>query len=194
MSWGRYNAANTFTYAEWFNPVSYQRENRNWVDCASLDGRACLTQTDLMAMGLDPAIAFGGSAANAHTVGVEGTVWNGGTNGDGFAQDWEIGPPLRANFGGLASRPVEHPDGVERNWVSVLNVGVQRELFEGFSASFNWYRRDTYDSVLRVNRAWGSTTTPGSSWTIRAPRIRTAGSSRATRAAASCRGRSACSI
>ena len=149
------NAANTFTYAEWFNPVSYQRENRNWVDCASLDGRACLTQTELMAMGHDPGIAFGGSMANEHTVGVEGTVWNGGTNGDGFAQDWEIGPPLRANFGGLASRPVEHPDGVERNWVSVLNVGVQRELFEGFSASFNWYRRDTYDSVLRVNRALG---------------------------------------
>ena len=97
----------------------------------------------------------GGSTANEHTVGPEGTVWNGGSNGDGFAQDWEIGPPLRANFGGLASRPVEHSDGVARNWVGVLNVGVQRELFDGFSASFNWYRRDTYDSVLRVNRALG---------------------------------------
>ncbi len=155
VSWGRYNAANTFTYAQWFNPVAYQRENRNWVDCASLDGRACLTQADLMGMGLDPGIAFGGSTANGHTIGPDGTVWNGGTNGDGFAQDWEIGSPRRANFGGLASRPVEHPDGVERNWVSVLNVGIQRELFEGFSASFNWYRRDTYDSVLRVNRALG---------------------------------------
>ena len=155
VSWGRYNAANTFTYAQWFNPVSYQRENRNWVDCASLDGRACLTQADLMGMGMAPGIAFGASTANDHTVGPDGTVWNGGTNGDGFAQDWEIGPPRRANFGGLASRPVEHPDGVERNWVSVLNVGIQRELFEGFSASFNWYRRDTYDSVLRVNRALG---------------------------------------
>ena len=50
---------------------------------------------------------------------------------------------------------MEYPDGVERNWVSELNVGVQRELFEGFSASFNWYRRDTYDSVLRVNGALG---------------------------------------
>ena len=152
---GRYNAANTFTYAEWFNPVSYQLENRNWVDCASLDRRACLTQADLMGMGMDPGIAYGGSTANEHTVGPEGTVWNGGSNGDGFAQDWEIGPPLRANFGGLASRPVEHPDGVARNWVGVLNVGIQRELFDGFSASFNWYRRDTYDSVLRVNRALG---------------------------------------
>ena len=155
VSWGRYNAANTFTYAQWFNPVSYQLENRNWVDCASLDGRACLTRADLLGMGLNPGIAFGASTANEHTIGPDGTVWNGGTNGDGFAQDWEIGSPRRANFGGLASRPVEHPDGVERNWVSVLNVGVQRELFEGFSASFNWYRRDTYDSVLRVNRALG---------------------------------------
>ena len=50
---------------------------------------------------------------------------------------------------------MEHSDGVARNWVGVLNVGVQRELFDGFSASFNWYRRDTYDSVLRVNRALG---------------------------------------
>ena len=45
-----------------------------------------------MGMGMDPGIAYGGSTANEHTVGPEGTVWNGGSNGDGFAQDWEIGP------------------------------------------------------------------------------------------------------
>ena len=42
---------------------------------------------------------------------------------------------------------------MERNWVGVLNVGVERELVTGLSVAFNWYHRDTYDSVLRVNRA-----------------------------------------
>ena len=70
-------------------------------------------------------------------------------------QDWEVGLPTVQDFGGRASRPVEDPDGVERAWVGVFSAGGQREILPGLSAGFTWYRRDSHDTILRVNRALG---------------------------------------
>ena len=151
VSWGRYNAANMYTYQSWFHPAGHQTDTRDWFDCAlsPADESRCATAAELAAVGFDPEIAFG-MKGGSHVGGPRGDY---GTNGDDYVQDWEIGSPGVIGFGGAASRPVEDPNGVERNWVGVLNVGVERELVTGLSVAFNWYHRDTYDSVLRVNRA-----------------------------------------
>ena len=151
VSWGRYNAANMYTYQSWFHPAGHTTDNRDWFDCALSPGdpSRCASSAELAAIGFDPDIAFG-AKGGSHAGGPRGDH---GTNGDDYVQDWEIGTPDVIGFGGAASRPVEDPNGVERNWVGVLNVGVERELLTGLSVAFNWYHRDTYDSVLRVNRA-----------------------------------------
>ena len=99
----------------------------------------------------DPEIAFG-ARGGTHVGGPRGDY---GTNGDDYVQDWEIGLPTVQDFGGRASRPVEDPDGVERAWVGVFSAGVQREILPGLSTGFTWYRRDSHDTILRVNRALG---------------------------------------
>ena len=137
VSWGRYNAANTTTYASFFHPAEIQYEYRDWFDCAlnpADPDSGCATAANLSAAGLDPTVFMS-------------------TNGDDYVQDWEIGVSNRADFGGTASRPIEDPNGVERTWVGVLNVGFEREIRQGLSMMFNWYRRDTHDSVITVNRA-----------------------------------------
>ena len=48
--------------------------------------------------------------------------------------------------------PTEDPDGVERPWVSLMNLGVERELITGLSVNFNWYRRDTFDPIVQYGR------------------------------------------
>ena len=157
VSWGRYNAANTYTYAEWFHPAGRQSDRRDWRDCAlapsiHADGVVrCATRDELAAIGFDPEIAFG-ARGGTHVGGPRGDY---GTNGDDYVQDWEIGLATVQDFGGRASRPVEDPDGVERAWVGVFSAGVQREILPGLSAGFTWYRRDSHDTIRRVNRALG---------------------------------------
>ncbi len=109
----------------------------------------CATRDELAAIGFDPEIAFG-AKGGTHVGGPRGDY---GTNGDDYVQDWEIGLATVQDFGGRASRPVEDPGGVERAWVGVFSAGVQREILPGLSAGFTWYRRDSHDTIRRVNRA-----------------------------------------
>ena len=154
FSWGRYNASNTTSYSRQFNAVTHVGENRNWFDCAlsPADDTRCATRQELTAMGFDPAVAFGSSTADTHTIGAAGTAHAGGTNGDDYVQDWEIGFPQDATFGRLGAVPTEDPDGVERPWVSLMNVGIERELITGLSVNFNWYRRETFDPIIQYGR------------------------------------------
>ena len=167
FSWGRYNASNTTSYSRQFNAVTHVGENRNWFDCAlsPANDTQCATRQELMAMGFDPAVAFGGSMAGTHTVGTAGTVHNGGTNGDDYVQDWEIGFPVSSAFGQLGAIPTEDPDGVKRPWVSLMNLGIERELVTGLSVNFNWYRRESFDPIIQYGRGvthadWSALTIP----------------------------------
>ncbi len=154
FSWGRYNASNTTSYSRVFNPVTDASEGRDWFDCAlSPTSRSCASQAELAAMGFDPNIAFGTSTAGTHTPGRSGTVHNGGTNGDDYVQDWEIGVPLSSSFGRASAIPTEDPNGIQRPWVGLMNLGIDRQLRPGLSVTFNWYRREIYDPVLQYNRA-----------------------------------------
>ena len=110
VSWGRYNAANSYTYQSWFHPATYQTDRRDWYDCAlsPVDRSRCATRAELEAVGFDPDIAFG-EKGGTHVGGPRGDH---GTNGDDYVQDWEIGTPGVIGFGGAAARPVEDPDGV----------------------------------------------------------------------------------
>ena len=157
FSYGRYNGSNTTSYSRQFNAVTHTGENRNWFDCAlsPMDDTRCATQQELMAMGFDPAIAFGTRPGDTYTVGPAGTTGHpqhGGTNGDDYVQDWEIGFPASAAFGQLGAVPTEDPDGVERPWVSLMNVGVEREVITGLSVNFNWYRRESFAPIIQYGR------------------------------------------
>ena len=157
FSYGRYNASNTTSYSRQFNAVTHTGENRNWFDCAlsPADQNRCATRQELTAMGFDPAVAFGTRPGDTYAVGAAGTTGHaqhGGTNGDDYVQDWEIGFPRDATFGKLGAVPAEDPDGVERPWVSLMNLGVERELITGLSVNFNWYRRDTFDPIVQYGR------------------------------------------
>ena len=157
FSYGRYNGSNTTSYSRQFNAVTHTGENRNWFDCAlsPADQNRCATRQELTAMGFDPAVAFGTRPGDTYAVGAAGTTGHadhGGTNGDDYVQDWEIGFPRSAAFGRLGAVPTEDPDGVERPWVSLMNVGVERELITGLSVNFNWYRRDTFDPIIQYGR------------------------------------------
>ena len=156
FSYGRYNGSNTTSYSRQFNAVTHVGENRNWFDCAlsPMDDTRCATQQELMAMGFDPAIAFG-TRTGDYMVGAAGTTGHGqhgGTNGDDYVQDWEIGFPASGAFGQLGAVPTEDPDGVERPWVSLMNFGIEREVITGLSVNFNWYRRDTFDPIIQYGR------------------------------------------
>jgi hypothetical protein len=103
--------------------------------------------------------------ADTHTVGAAGTVHGGGTNGDDYVQDWEIGFPESSAFGQLGAIPTEDPDGVKRPWVSLMNLGLERELVTGLSVNFNWYRRETFDPIIQYGRGvthadWSPLTIP----------------------------------
>ncbi len=116
VSWGRYNAANTYTYAEWFHPGGRQSDRRDWRDCAlapsiHADGVIrCATPDELAAIGFDPEIAFG-ARGGTHVGGPRGDY---GTNGDDYVQDWEIGlfyPAQEAVAGGSLAWGGTHQGG-----------------------------------------------------------------------------------
>ena len=74
------------------------------------------------------------------------------TNGDGIAQDWEIGPSTNANFGKLASLPKFNPD-FAREYNLQYSAGVQHQIRNNMSVSFNWFRRTNYSGTYIQNRA-----------------------------------------
>ena len=153
-SWGRYNASVTHSLASRMATGTGQRESLSWFDCALNSSNTCASRGELTALGLDPAIAYG-TRQDQYVKGAAGTTGHqmyGGTNGDDFVQDWEVSPG-NTEFGGARSTARIDPNGIDRPWVAMSNVGIERELTRGLSMSFNWYRRDSYGALLEVNRA-----------------------------------------
>ena len=158
LSWGRYNASNIFNYARDFHPGGWQNHERDWFDCAlsptTLNTCASMAELDAISPGLG-AVAYGTRDPNVTyekgVAGYTGHQQHGGTNGDDYVQDWEVGVTKDPEFGGPIGRPRQDPDGVARPWASLFNAGIQRELMPGLSASFNWYRRDSFDGILQRN-------------------------------------------
>ncbi|MGE0706047.1 MAG: hypothetical protein AB7P22_19160, partial [Vicinamibacterales bacterium] len=67
------------------------------------------------------------------------------TDGDGVAQDWEIGPSNNRSFGIAPDRRPE--EGIKRETNREYTVSVQRQLFSGLSVTAGWYRR-TYHNLI----------------------------------------------
>ena len=160
FSWGRYNASVTHSLADRLHTGKVQWQSRSWFDCAMITTRhgsasnRCATFDELEA--ISPGLgmtAYGNSGlTDWGDAKVAGSVPNHGTNGDDYVQDWEIGLSA-SDFGDPTSTPVLDPNGLDRPWVGLTNIGVERELWPGLSASFNYYRRDSYGALLEVNRA-----------------------------------------
>ena len=158
-SWGRYNASSTHSLADRFHTGKVQYENLPWFDCAMTAANECASRESLAATyGAEvAAMAYGtrtdqyarenAGAANGHPV-------YGGTNGDDYVQDWELGVG-RPTFGGPTETPQLAAD-VERPWVGLTNIGIDHELLTGLSVSANYYRRDTHGGLRQLNRARGS--------------------------------------
>ena len=162
FSWGRYNASNIYNYARDFHPGGWQHHERDWFDCAlspaTRNTCASFTELEAISPGLG-AVAYGtrdpGVTYEKGVAGTTGHQQHGGTNGDDYVQDWEVGVTSDTGFGGPIGRPRQDPDGVARPWASLINAGIQREILPGLSASFNWYRRDSFDGILQRNAALG---------------------------------------
>jgi len=72
-------------------------------------------------------------------------------NGDDIAQEDELGPTTNLSFGVRRSRNPD-PD-IKRPYQLLYNVGVQHELWQGVSASVNYYRRGFYRTIWTDNLA-----------------------------------------
>ena len=157
FSYGRYNASNTTSYSRQFHAARSLGEDRTWFDCAlsPLDDTRCATRQELAAMGFDPDVAFGTRPGDTYAPVAAGTTGHdrhGGTNGDDYVQDWEIGFPASGAFGRLGAVPAADPDGVERPWVGLASLGIEHEVAAGLRVSFNWYRRDSFDPIIQYGR------------------------------------------
>ena len=127
LSWGRYNASNIFNYARDFHPGGWQFHTRDWFDCALSPAtkNTCATFAELEAMspGLG-AVAYGTRDSSVTyekgVAGHTGHQQHGGTNGDDYVQDWEVGVTSDPEFGGPIGRPRQDPNGVKRPWASLF--------------------------------------------------------------------------
>jgi hypothetical protein len=71
-------------------------------------------------------------------------------NGDGIAQDNEIGPSNNPNFGKITNRTLD--PNFSREYNLQYGAGVQHELRPGVAVNFNWYRRSLYNTAYTRNR------------------------------------------
>ena len=72
-----------------------------------------------------------------------------GSNFDGIAQDWEIGPVASSTFG---TRFADTPDAdIQRMYNDMITVGISQEVADGISVSLEWRRRSYKDSVSGDN-------------------------------------------
>jgi len=81
------------------------------------------------------------------------------TNGDNIAQDNEIGPSNNPNFGKITNRSLDA--NFAREYNLQYGAGVQHQLRPGTAISFNWFRRQLYDTAFTRNRA----VDPTNDWT-----------------------------
>ena len=160
FSWGRYNASVTHSLADRLHTGKAQWQSLSWFDCAMVTVRhgsesnrcATMAELDAISPGLG-AVAYGNSGLDDWgDAKVAGSVPGHGTNGDDYVQDWEVGL-ASADFGQGTSTPILDPNGLDRPWVGLTNIGIERELVPGLSASFNYYRRDSYGALIEVDRS-----------------------------------------
>ncbi len=72
-----------------------------------------------------------------------------GTDGDGIAQNWEIGPTSRSSF----SRVTDRPDAdLNRLYELAFTAGIEHEIRPGVSARFQWFRRSSHNQEFSDNR------------------------------------------
>jgi carboxypeptidase family protein len=115
----KYNRNFTTDFANLYNPLVLQSDTRNWADCDYLPGTSSCSGRVLP------------------------------TNGDGIAQDNEIGPSNNNRFG-LA--PARHSDpNIKRPYDIEYSLSVVRQLIPGVSVTGAWYRRDTYNLTQQLN-------------------------------------------
>ncbi|HEX7793190.1 MAG TPA: carboxypeptidase regulatory-like domain-containing protein [Vicinamibacterales bacterium] len=115
----KYDRSYTTDFANRYNPLVLQSDTRNWSDCDFTPGTSTCSGRLLA------------------------------SNGDGIAQDNEIGPSNNNRFG-LA--PARHPDAnIKRPYDIEYTLAVTRQVFEGVSVTGAWYRRDTYDLETQAN-------------------------------------------
>ncbi|HYL72775.1 MAG TPA: TonB-dependent receptor [Bryobacteraceae bacterium] len=75
----------------------------------------------------------------------------GGTNGDGIAQDSEIGPSQNVNFGKITNRTLDPH--FKREYNLQYKLGVQHAIRQGWSVGVDWFRATNYDAQITVDRA-----------------------------------------
>jgi hypothetical protein len=115
----KYNRAYTTDFANRYDPLVLQSDTRNWSDCDYLPGTSTCSGRALP------------------------------TNGDGIAQDNEIGPSNNRNLGIIATRRAD--PNLKRPYDIEYTLGVTRQVIPGLSVTGAWYRRDTYDLEQQIN-------------------------------------------
>ena len=115
----KYNRAYTTDFANRYDPLALQSDTRNWSDCDYNPGTSTCSGRALP------------------------------TNGDGIAQDNEIGPSNNRNLGIIATRRADPT--IERPYDIEYSLGVVRQMLRGVSVTAAWYRRDTYNLEQQLN-------------------------------------------
>jgi carboxypeptidase family protein len=104
-----------------YNPISSTGDRRTWLDCNLVPGTSQCSSTVLP------------------------------TNGDGIAQDNEIGPSNNPLFGSsVAATPSPN---LAREYSWDYSASVQRELLPGVSVLGGWYYTRSYDAQATLNTA-----------------------------------------
>jgi hypothetical protein len=115
----KYNRAYTTDFVNRYDPLVLQSDTRNWSDCDVLPGMSTCSGRALP------------------------------TNGDGIAQDNEIGPSNNKNLGIIATR---RPDpNLKRPYDIEYTLAVVRQVARGVSVTGAWYRRETYNAEQQLN-------------------------------------------
>jgi len=115
----KYNRNYTTDFANRYDPLALQSDTRNWSDCDYTPGTSTCSGRSLP------------------------------TNGDGIAQDNEIGPSNNRNLGVLATRRAD--PGIQRPYDIEYSLGVTRQVMRGVSVTGAWYRRETYNLEQQIN-------------------------------------------
>ena len=115
----RYNRNYTTDFVNRYDPLVLQSDTRNWSDCDYVPGTSTCSPRALP------------------------------TNGDGIAQDNEIGPSNNRNLGIVPTRRAD--PGIRRPYDIEYSLGIVREVAKGVSVTGAWYRRDTYDVEQQIN-------------------------------------------
>jgi hypothetical protein len=115
----RYNRSYTTDFANRYDPLALQSDTRNWSDCDYVPGTSTCSGRALP------------------------------TNGDGVAQDNEIGPSNNRNLGIVPTRRAD--PALKRPYDIEYSLGIVREVMRGVSVTGAWYRRETYNVEQQIN-------------------------------------------